>query len=56
MDFRPIVRDLDAFLLVARHTDEVAKLTVWDSQARKVPAVALRTCAFFRVWCKFARR
>ena len=50
LDFRPVVRDAFAFLLVARHVEEVAQMEASDAFSRKVPEVAKQVCAFFRVW------
>ena len=49
LDFRPVVRDAAAFLLCARHVDEVAKMSKGDAVTGKVPALAFRVCAFFRM-------
>jgi len=54
LDFRPVVRDAAAFLLVAQHVEEVTKMKQEDALSRRVPEAAERLCAFFRVWC--ARR
>jgi len=51
LDFRPVVKDAHAFLLCARHVQEVAALSFSDASAGEVPAAAFTTCAFFRVWC-----
>ena len=54
LDFRPVVRDAAAFLLVAQHVEEVAAMKRVDARSRKVPEAANQLCAFFRIWC--ARR
>jgi len=55
LDFRPVVRDAAAFLLVAQHVEEVAEMQHEDAVSRaRVPEAANRLCAFFRIWC--ARR
>ena len=51
LDFRPVVGEARAFLLSARHIDEVAQMEDADVFAHKVPEVAKRVCAFCRVWC-----
>ena len=51
LDFRPVVGEARAFLLSARHIDEVAQMSDADVLAHKVPEVAKRVCAFCRVWC-----
>ena len=54
LDFCPIVGDARAFLLVAKHLDDVAQMDATDVFARKVPRAALLGCAFFRIWCAHA--
>ena len=51
LDFRPVVRDATAFLLVAKHMEEVAAMEDVDAMAGKVPEVAFKECAYFRIWC-----
>ena len=53
LDFRPVVKEARAFLLCARHVQEVADMGTSRStvKAGEVPEVAFFTCAFFRVWC-----
>ena len=51
LDFRPVVKEARAFLLCARHVQEVVAMDWDDVEAGNVPEVAFFTCAFFRVWC-----
>ena len=51
LDFRPVVKEARAFLLCARHVQEVAALSTYDAMDGEVPALAFFICAFFRVWC-----
>ena len=54
IDFRPVVGEAAAFLLVAMHVQEVEDMSVMEVMAHRPPEVALKQCAFYRVWC--ARR
>ena len=54
IDFRPVVGEAAAFLLVAMHVQEVQDMSNPDAFAHRAPEVALKKCAFYRVWC--ARR
>ena len=54
IDFRPVVGEAAAFLLVAMHVQEVEDMSTADMLAHRAPEVALKKCAFYRVWC--ARR
>ena len=54
IDFRPVVGEAAAFLLVAMHVQEVQDMSVVDAMAHRAPEMALQKCAFYRVWC--ARR
>ena len=51
LDFRLVVKEADAFLLCARHVQEVVDMSSEDINALQVPEVATRICAFFRLWC-----
>ena len=51
LDFRPVVKEAKAFLLAARHVQEVEDMENSDAVAGKVPEAAFFLCAFFRIWC-----
>ena len=53
LDFRPVVRDANAFLLVAQYPDLHSSMSLLNPKTltnMKVPEALLKGCAFFRLW------
>ena len=51
LDFEPAIRKLQGYLLILKHTPEIALLSQSDAFTKRVPDVVLRQGAFWQIWC-----